>query len=406
MARALDGIKVIDLATFVAAPSAARFLADQGADVIKVEAIGGDVLRWGTSSDGIPSDPHENIIYDIENGNKRSISLNLKDPECFDVLKKLIAQCDIFITNWRPNALKKMGLDYESLSSKYPAIVYGSITGYGDCGPDVDLPGYDATAFFARSGLQASLHEKDAMPANWFNSMGDRQAGMILAAGVLAALYQAKTTGHGDCVTVSLLATAIFSQATPLEASEYGKVKYPLRKQELVNPLMGSYQTKDDRWIQLALPVYDMMATPFANAIGHPEWREDPRFTDFKTLNDGSGNNGKFYDTVAEEFKKHDAKEIIEILTKADLPHSLAQTWDEVLVDKQAWATDCFVEMDYPSGKRTVVRNPVRFKNAGIPEFKKSPLVGENSVEILEELGYSKEWIDGQLEKKNLRIMK
>lgn len=399
--RPLEGIKVVELATFVAAPSAARFFADQGAQVIKVEPMGGDILRTAASTDGIPEDPYENVTFDIENGNKKGICLNLKDPTCYEILMQLVAKADIFITNWRPQALEKMKLDYESLKEKFPKLVYGSVTGYGEAGPDKDLPGYDATAFFARSGILGTMYEKGTVPMNLVPSMGDRQTGMCLAAGILAALYQAQRTGKGDKVSVSLMATSIFMQATLLQASQYGTVNYPIRKQEILNPLMSCYQTGDGRFIQLALPVYDIFMPKFAKAMSCEEWLSDPRFCNMKALQ--QGHNGEFYDTVAARFAQLSTEEAKEILTKADLPFAVAQVWDEVLRDPQAWATDCFLEKDYPSGRRVLVRNPVRFEEAGLPEYEKAPQLGQDTREILAELSYSTEEIDALAAAKNIR---
>ena len=399
--RPLSGVNVVELSTFVAAACAGRFFADQGADVIKVEPITGDVLRFAATTDGIPEDRYENITFDIENGNKRDIALNLKSPEGFAVFMKLMDKADIFITNFRPQALAKMGLDYETLSKKYPKLIYGSVTGYGEEGPDKDLPGYDATAFFTRSGILGSIYEKGTVPINLVPSMGDRQTGMCLAAGILACLFNAQRTGKGEKVFISLLGTAIYMQATLLQSSQYGKVVFPMRKQDMLNPLMSCYRTKDDRWIQLALPVYNIFMPKFAKAMSREEWITDPRFVNVTVLQ--SGNTGAFYDSVAERFAELTADEACAILQKADLPHAVAQVWGEVLKDPQAWATNCFVDMEYPSGTRTLVRNPVQFQDAGVPEYKKSPQIGENSIEILKELGYSDDKIQEMLAAKIVR---
>jgi cinnamoyl-CoA:phenyllactate CoA-transferase len=161
--NALDGIKVVELANFIAAPACGRFLADCGADVIKVEAPSGDFLRYTAPSEGRPLDQYENTTFDLENANKKSIALNLKDDNAKKILFKLIDDADIFLTNWRPGALKRAGLDYNTLKAKYPKLVYSQITGYGEKGPDKDLPGFDFTAFFARGGITGTLYEKDTV---------------------------------------------------------------------------------------------------------------------------------------------------------------------------------------------------------------------------------------------------
>ena len=347
--------------------------------------------------------PGENIVFDIENGNKRGISLNLKNQECYDALVKLISQADIFITNWRPQALEKMKLDYESLKEKFPKLVYGSVTGYGDTGPDKDLPGYDGTAFFTRSGMLASLYERGTVPMNLIPSMGDRQTGMCLAAGVLAALYRARETGKGDKVSVSLLATAIFMQGTMISTCQYGLIKYPITKHESPNPLMSCYKTKDERFIELALPSYDLFMKRFAVAMSMEYMIEDPRFCTYEALRAG-GYTGAFYEEVSKRFAELTAAEASEILSKADLAFALAQVWSEVLEDPQAWATDCFCKKEYVTGERILVRNPVRFQEAGLPEFEYGPRVGQHTGEVLAELGFSQEKIAAMLESKDIRI--
>lgn len=228
--RPLEGVKVLELATFIAAPCCARFLADLGAEVIKVEAPAGDPLRYTAVNEGRPQDQKENTSYDLENAGKTCVCLNTKTPAGREALEKLIAEADIFITNWRQNPLKKAGLDYETLHAKYPRLVYGFVSGYGEKGPDKDLPGFDFTAFFARGGILGTLFDKDALPMLTIAGFGDHQVGMYLASGVLAALYRARETGIGDRVVVSLFHSAIWDVSLLLQASQYGDptTQYPL----------------------------------------------------------------------------------------------------------------------------------------------------------------------------------
>jgi cinnamoyl-CoA:phenyllactate CoA-transferase len=365
-------------------------MADQGADVIKIEALSGDPTRSAGLAEGRPELPDENLTFDIENGNKRGMALNLKNPECYEILMQLLAQADIFITNWRPKALEKMKLDYESLKEKFPKLVYGSVTGYGDKGPDMDLPGFDFTAFWARSGILASLSEKGASPMNLIPSMGDRQVGMNLAAGVLAALYRAEKTGKGEKISVSLLGTAIFSQGTMIQTYQYGLIEYPLKKRESPSPLTCSYQTKDERFIQFCMPTYSFFI-PFAKCLGKEEWLSDPRFSSYENVMNGNG--PALFDAIAETLIQYTAAELNEIFTKADIPFAVAKVWREVLEDPQAWAADCFVNMEYPSGTRTLVRNPVHFEEAGLPEYIKGPRLGQHTKTIMQELGCSEDMI-------------
>ena len=167
---------------------------------MKIEAVAGDGTRWAAEGKARPvfkDDLQHNLTFELENGNKRSVCTDLKDPTCYEVLMKLIGDADVFVTNWRPKALAKMKLDYEILKEQFPKLVYATATGYGDVGPDCDLPGYDFTAFWTRSGILGSLYEKGTQPMNLIPSMGDRAVGMCLCSGILAALFNAQRTGRG-----------------------------------------------------------------------------------------------------------------------------------------------------------------------------------------------------------------
>ncbi len=392
--RPLAGVKVVELAIFITAASCGRFLADQGAEVIKIEDLRGDGTRFPGAglTEGRPTDlPGENLTFEIENGNKRGLSMNLKNPDCYHVLMELLAQADIFITNWRPQALKRLGLDYETLKEKFPKLVYGAATGYGEKGPDKDLPGYDFTAFWTRSGLLGSLYDKDGSPMNLIPSMGDRVVGMCMAAGVMAALYRAAKTGKGDKVSVSLLGAAIFLQATMMQTAQYGLITYPISRRENPNPLIGSYQTKDGRWVEISMPNYDLQWTPFAKAM-NPEWLNDERFSNVENLKKGPY-MGELCDAIAARFAELTSAEVAAIMTETDQPYALAQVWSEVLQDPQAWANDYFTELEYESGTRTLVRPPVQFQEAGLPPVNKAPRLGQDTAAILKELGYGEEYI-------------
>ena len=360
--RPLEGIKVVELATFIAAPCCARFLADLGAEVIKIEAPAGDPLRYTAVNEGRPQDQKENTTYDLENANKTCIALNTKSPAGREALEKLIAEADIFITNWRQNPLKKAGLDYDTLHAKYPALVYGFVSGYGEKGPDKDLPGFDFTAFFARGG-------------------------------VLAALYRAKQTGQGDRVVVSLFHSAIWDVSLMLQSNQYGDpaTQFPQSRRTLPNPLVVAHKTKDNKWLQIAMPQYNRHYPIFMRAIGHPEMAEDPRYYPQTTL---QANIEEFYDFLVAEMATRTLDEWCALMDANDLPYAIAQTWDQLLVDKQAWAADCFYEMEYPNGaKRTMVRPPVMFEETPLPPYNRGPYLGEQTEEILKKLGYTDEQV-------------
>ena len=391
--RPLEGIKVVELATFIAAPCTARFLADLGADVIKVEAPMGDPLRYTAANEGRPLDQKENTSYDLENAGKRCIALNIKSPEGREVLEKLIADADVFITNNRQPSLIKNKLDYDTLHAKYPALVYGFISGYGEKGPDKDLPGFDFTAFYARGGILGPLRDKTSTPMLTVQGFGDHQVAMNLAAGILASLFKAKMTGEGDQVVVSLFHSAVWDVSLMLQSSQYGadSCKFPMERWENGNPLTMVYKTKDEQWLQIAMPQYDRHYPVFMQAAGHPEMIDNPKFFPQKNL---YPNRKEFSDWISALFLTKDCAEWCKLLDAADIPYAVAQNWDTLLVDKQAWASDIFYEMQYSNGnKRTLVRPPVMFKENGLPEYNRGPYLAEHTEEILGQYGYTDEEI-------------
>ena len=395
--RPLEGIKVVELATFIAAPCTARFLADLGADVIKVEAPMGDPLRYTAANEGRPLDQKENTSYDLENAGKRCIALNIKSPEGREVLEKLIADADVFITNNRQPSLIKNKLDYDTLHAKYPSLVYGFISGYGEKGPDKDLPGFDFTAFYARGGILGPLRDKTSTPMLTVQGFGDHQVAMNLAAGILASLFKAKMTGEGDQVVVSLFHSAVWDVSLMLQSSQYGadSCKFPMERWENGNPLTMVYKTKDEQWLQIAMPQYDRHYPVFMQAAGHPEMVDNPKFYPQKNL---YPNRKEFSDWISALFLTKDCAEWCKLLDAADIPYAVAQNWDTLLVDKQAWASDIFYEMQYSNGnKRTLVRPPVMFKENGLPEYNRGPYLAEHTEEILGQYGYTDEEISKML---------
>jgi cinnamoyl-CoA:phenyllactate CoA-transferase len=390
MSRPLEGIRVIELSTFIAVPACARFFADNGADVIKIEAAGGDAVRWNGTSEGRPDDPYENTTFDLENANKRGIVLNLKAAEGKEALFRLLARTDVFLTNWRPQALERMGLTYEALHEKYPKLVYGTLTGFGDKGPDKDLPGYDFTAYWARGGFMDSLRQKDEWPINLIPGMGDHQAGLFLAAGVMAALLKAQRTGAGERVSTNLLHSSVWVQSIMVQAAQYTDLgqRYPISRRTANNPFNCAYETVDGRFMQISMPPFDVFYPKFMPLIGRADLVGDPRYTMENITKNRL--HAEFVDILTAAFRTRTAAEWDAILTENDIPHAIAQSWEEVLADPQARANDVFYEMEYPGATRSLVRQPV-FVGSELPEYNRAPLLGEQSEEILRELGYSDE---------------
>ena len=408
MSKPLEGIRVVEMATFIAAASAGRFMADLGADVIKIESAKGDPLRHTAPSEGRPLDMYENTTWDLENGNKRCISLNMKDPAGKEAFFKLLDTADVLITNWRIQALERAGLDYETLKVRYPKLVYAICTGYGEYGPDKDLPGFDFTAFFARGGYLDSLRQRGTVPMNVVPGLGDHNVGMNLAAGICAALLQAKLKGVGEKVETSLFESAIFNMGMMIQASNYEGIaqNYPIDVRKSANPFNAAWRTKDDRFIQTCMPDFNTYYKALITAVGREDLADSQEYFPILTCQE-KGLTSELYDIVMDAFSKKTVAEWTLILEAADIPFALAKNWMEIRNDKQAEANNCFYDMTYSNGNtRRLVRLPVKFQEMGVPEYKTGPLIGEQGAEVLKELGYEDAQIKEMQDKGALFVWK
>lgn len=395
--RPLEGVKVVELSTFIAGPCCARYLADLGAEVIKVEAPSGDPLRYTAVNEGRPYGDAEDTSFCLENAGKKCVTLNTKSEAGRAALEKLIADCDIFITNWRQSPLKRAGLDYETLKVKYPKLVMGYVSGYGEKGPDKDLPGFDFTAYFARGGIMGTMYDVDSAPLTPIAGFGDHQVGLYLAGGVLAALYRARETGKGDQVTVSLYHTALWDIALFLQCNQYGdpSTQFPISRKKIANPLNVAHKTSDGKWIQIAMPRYDFHYPKFMEALGRQDLIGDERFYPQTNLQE---HLVEFYDTLDAEIGSKTLDEMVQLMTAADLPYAICQTWEQILTDPQAWGSDALAKVTFPNGQeRTMVRTPVMFADTELPPYERGAFLGEHTREVLAGLGYSEEQITAMI---------
>ena len=394
--RLLDGVKVIELATFIAVPAVGRILADMGAEVIKIETAKGDNLRYTAMNEGRPADPHEDTTVDLENANKKGIVVDLRTEKGIEVLFKLLEDADVLLTNWRPQALERKHLTYEDMKERFPRLIYASLTGLGKKGPDKDLHGVDFTAFFARSGWAGSLYQRGTVPTNLIPALGDHQGALALTCGVLAALYRQARTGKGEKVSTNLLHTAIWVQGFTVQAAQYGTEfggqVFPFDRRDNQLPYQPAVETKDGRFFQVMGPNYDIYYPKIMQAIGREDLIDDPVFSNQDTMVK-EHRQGELYDIIQNGFKQKTAEEWEPILTELDIPYALCKVYEEVVDDEQAWANDVFYKMDYPRGPKALVRVPINFEETPLPPYEKAPLIGEDTEEVVAALGYSAEEI-------------
>ncbi|MBW2942727.1 CaiB/BaiF CoA transferase family protein [Zhongshania aquimaris] len=382
-----EGVRVVELAQWVFVPVAGALLADWGADVIRIEHPDGDPYR-ALATQGIGADNVGiNLGVALANRGKRSLALNLKKKEGLDVLHKLLETADVFLTNVRPDALTRLGLGAEQLTKRYPALVYARGHGYGVRGPDANLPGYDASAFFARGGVADALTPPDRdAPISQRGAMGDRNAGMALAFGVSGALLKKARTGKGSIVDVSLLATAMWTLSSDLLTTLQGReMPRPQNRADMVNPLTGTYKTSDGRFIQLMFLQADRYWADFCTLLGREDLATDERFISIPAR--------KMHAKacVAEldaEFAVRSFEQCKALLAQLDAPWAPVQTVAELIDDPQVIANNYIGEVDPRDGSPTyrLPAVPVQFDEQP-PVLSRAPELGEHTEVLLMELG-------------------
>lgn len=389
----LNGIRVVDLTTYAAAPGAGRMLADWGADVIKVESLSGDLIRTFGQIIGVPYSDDENPSWEIDNGNKRGVALNLKSERGREAMERLLATADIFITNVRLGSLERLGLDYETLQEKFPALVWGHISGYGAYGDEAGRPGFDVISYWARGGAMLDASADGKEPLNPPYSIGDHATSLALTAGVMAAVYKAKQTGKGDRVECSLFSTALWVNDYAIMGTQYGQ-EYPIPRLEKGSPLSKNYRCKDGEWVVMAALNYERFWPIICDICGLGQWKNDPRCATLVLLQQ-NGLIEPIVKDIERAFATKDYPEWDKLLNENDVPFERAHHMRELPTDKQALDNHYFVPVHFRNGNTCLLpHTPVQFSKNEAIEHRLGPLLGENTKEILEELGYTPEEVE------------
>ena len=391
--KPLEGVKVIEFSNWLAAPTVGRNLADWGADVIKIEPLGGDVWRGNGPAQNCPLIPDVvNPNFDNENLNKRWISVDTKKSEGLEIIFKLLETAAVFITNYRTPLLEKLGLDYESLRKRCPSLVYAHILGYGPKGPDAEKPGFDYTVFYARSGIMADLAPAGGPPVNAFTGMGDHTSAACLTAGVLAALYRRTVSGVGDYVSASLLQAACYVLGTPLMTGFYG-TSLNKKREQAKQPFSNTFQGSDGEWLYLAAPNFVRDFPKCCKLIGRPELIDDPRCS---SIGEAKKHLEEIVAIIDEAFKEKTRDEWFDIFTAADLPVERVQHVHETCHDVQALENNYIRKYTYSDGTEAIASgSPATFASfdAGEEKVNYSGRIGRDNDTVLAEYGYSAEEI-------------
>ena len=385
--KPLEGVKVVDLTTYLAAPTTVRVLGEWGADCIKIESAKGDPARTQGAVFNMPYEDNENLAFDVANMNKRFITLDLKSEKGLEVAYRLLNEADVFVTNTRTKSLKKLGLDYDTLSQKFPKLIFAQVLGYGENGPEKDSAGFDVTCYMARGGVFGTTVNKGDAPMIPTNGFGDFQVSLGLASGICAALYSREKSGKGDKITVSLHHAAIYALSTGVISAQYGN-QYPKSRKEVPNPFNNVYRTSDQKWVVICCPEYDRDYEKIMTLIGRNDMADNPRYMKCAEVN-AAHLNHEVIDILDEAIGKFTRKDLMTMFKDNDLACEAAYEPLDMYEDEQVWANHIIAKIPYPSGERYLPTNPVNFASLGLPEYRIGGSQGAHTVSIMKELGYS-----------------
>jgi len=385
-----SGLKVVDLSSFIAGPSAAVILSDYGADVIKVEPPTGDTWRIGYK---LPPQPrsHDNYPWHLNNRNKRGLSLDLKSARSAEILERLVKWADVLIVNTPHPARRKLKLEYEDVAPWNPRLVYADLTGYGEKGPDASLPGFDITAYWARSGLLSLTRDAGAPPTLPPSGSGDHATAVTLYSAIVTALYRRERTGNGSYVTTSLMAAGVWSCGVFVQAALCDATFFPLHDRlKPPNALINTYRASDGNWFVLVLTPDHWSA--LAKGIRRADLLADPRFGDPAKLAANSADLTAILDDV---FASQPMSQWVEVFEQGHITFGVVRAPSEVVKDPQLQANGIVVPLEGAGGNLNfTISSPIQLHGVAKVPAKRAPEIGEHNEEILKELGFQTEQID------------
>src|SRR6266480_4775829 len=374
-----SGLKVVDFASFIAGPGAAVILSDFGADVVKVEPPKGELWRIGQK---IPPQPNSDIAYPFQlaNRNKRSHTLDLKSPSASAVLERLVKWADVFIVNTPHPARKKLKLEYDDVAQWNPRLIYADLTGYGEKGPDASLPGFDITAYWARSGLLSMTRDAGSPPTWPVAGSGDNATAVAIYAAIVTALYRRERTGKGSYVTTSLLAEGVWSASVSIQAALCEAKFFGLHdRRNPANAALNVYRAADGTWFLLIVTPDKLAAV--AKAIGHSDLLTDPRFSEPAAL---AENRPQLTAMLDEIFGSKPMSHWYEVFNGVHVTFGAVRDPQEVINDPQLRPNDIVVPLDGAGDKlNSTISSPIQVHGVNKVPAKRAPKIGEHNDEVL-----------------------
>ena len=380
-----SGLKVVDLASFIAGPSAAVILSDFGADVIKVEPPSGELWRHANH---LPPQPVADDAYPwhLANRNKRGITLDLKSSSAQPVLQRLVKWADVLIVNTPHPARKRLKLEYDDVVQHNPRLVYADLTGFGEKGPDAELPGFDITSYWARSGLLSMTRDAGASPTWPVAGSGDNATAVGLYSAIVTALYRRERTGEGAYVTTSLLAEGVWAASVSIQAALCEAKFFGLHdRKNPANAAMNVYRTADNTWFVLLVTPDKLEAV--AEALGRKDLLTDPRFSDPAKL---MANMPQLTATLDEIFAAQPMLYWQKVFQGVNVTFGVVRGPQEVINDPQLPLNDIVVPLEGAPGKLTsTISSPIQVHGVKKVSARRAPGLGEHNESVLKELGFS-----------------
>jgi crotonobetainyl-CoA:carnitine CoA-transferase CaiB-like acyl-CoA transferase len=384
-----SGLKVLDLASFIAGPSAAVILSDFGADVIKIEPPTGDLWRLAYK---LPPNPRakDNYPWHLNNRNKRGMALDLKTQAAAEVLERLVRWADVMIVNTPAPARKRLRIAYEDVAAWNPRLIYADLSGYGEKGPDADLPGFDITAYWARSGLLSLTRDAGAPPTLPVAGSGDHATAVGIYSAIVTGLYRRERTGKGSHVSTSLLAEGVWACGVSIQAALCEASFFPLHDRvKPPNAMVNVYRAADDKWFLIVVTPEHWQA--LATAIGRTDLLTDARFADAGKL---AANAGQLTAVLDQVFASQPMAHWSAVFDGAHNTFGVVQTPGDVVRDPQLRENDIVVPLAGAGGKlQSTISSPMQVHGVGKVPARRAPELGEHNDEVLAELGFEPQQI-------------